>query len=60
MIFLDFETYSDVDLLKAGPYVYTESPYFTPLMMSYAIQNGPVKRVEDVAEMREVIEAARL
>lgn len=60
MIFLDFETYSDVDLLKAGPYVYTESPYFTPLMMSYAIQNGPVKRVEDVAEMREIIEAARL
>ena len=60
MIFLDFETYSDVDLAKAGPYVYTESPNFVPLMMSYAIQNGPVKRVEDVAEMREIIEAARL
>ena len=60
MIFLDFETYSDIDLAKAGPYVYTESPNFVPLMMSYAIQDGPVKRVETVREMRKVIEAARL
>lgn len=60
MIFLDFETYSDVDLLKAGPYVYTESPNFVPLMMSYSIHYGPVKRVETVDEMRKVIEAARL
>ena len=60
MLFLDFETYSDVDLAKSGPYVYTESPNFVPLMMSYAIHNGPVKRVETVDEMRKVIEAARL
>ena len=58
MLFLDFETYSDVDLAKSGPYVYTESPNFVPLMMSYSIQYSPVKRVETVDEMREVIEDA--
>ena len=53
--YLDFETFSDRDIAKDGAYVYTASERFAPLMMSYALDDAPVQRVEMVAEMCEVI-----
>jgi DNA polymerase len=53
--YLDFETFSDRDIVKDGAYVYTASERFVPLIMSYALDDAPVQRVEMVAEMCEVI-----
>lgn len=41
---IDFETKSDVDLKKHGAYVYMASPHTAPLMASYRIDGGPMKR----------------
>lgn len=41
-LYLDFETKSDIDIKKAGSYRYMESPYFEPVCMAYALDNGPV------------------
>lgn len=41
---IDFETRSDVDLRKRGAYVYFASPNTEPLMASYKIDGGPVRR----------------
>lgn len=45
---IDLETYSDVDLKKAGVYRYVESPNFQILLFGYAYDDGPV-RVVDLA-----------
>lgn len=39
---LDLETYSDVDLTKAGVYKYAESPNFEILLLAVSINEGPV------------------
>lgn len=49
LLLLDFETYSSADLKKTGPYVYTESPDFLPLMCAWLT-------VESVDELRGVTE----
>jgi DNA polymerase len=41
---LDWETRSDVDLLKHGIYRYVESPHTDILMASYRMDDGPVLR----------------
>jgi DNA polymerase len=41
---LDWETRSDVDLLKHGAYVYTESPHTDAVLASYRIDGGPLRR----------------
>ncbi len=41
---LDWETRSDIDLLKRGVYVYCESPYTDALLASYRIGDGPLRR----------------
>lgn len=41
---IDFETRSGVDLKKHGVYVYMASPHTAPLMASYRIDGGPVRR----------------
>lgn len=41
-IFLDIETKSRVNLKKAGVYAYTLCPDFSILMMSWAIDDGPL------------------
>lgn len=43
---LDLETYSDVDLGKAGLYRYTASPAFAILLFAYSIDGEPVKVVD--------------
>lgn len=40
---IDFETFSSVDIKKAGAYPYTESPDFEILLMGYAFDEEPVK-----------------
>lgn len=45
---LDLETYSSVNLKKAGVYPYAESPDFEILLFGYSINGGPVQ-VVDVA-----------
>jgi len=52
---LDLETYSSVDLPKAGLYRYAESPDFEILLFAYSINEGPVQ-VVDVACGEEVPE----
>ena len=43
---VDIETYSDVDLPKAGVYAYAASPAFEILLIGYCIDNGPVEVVD--------------
>lgn len=42
----DIETYSDVDIKKAGLYKYAESPAFSVLLFAYSLDNGPVHVVD--------------
>lgn len=53
VLWLDIETYSPVDLAKAGVYKYAEHPEWRILMCSWARGDGPVQR----AEGHEAIEA---
>ncbi len=43
---IDIETYSSVDLKKAGVYAYSESPDFEVLLFAYAFGNDPVQIVD--------------
>lgn len=43
---IDLETYSEVDLLKAGVYRYAEDPSFEILMLAWAIDDGPVSVID--------------
>ena len=43
---IDIETYSDVDLKKAGLFKYAQSPAFDILLIAWAIDNGPVRIVD--------------
>ena len=42
-LFVDIETYSDVDISKAGACRYTASPNFTVLLIAYAWDDGQVE-----------------
>jgi DNA polymerase len=48
MIYLDFETYGEVDLTKVGAYAYARHPATEVLVCCYAVDEGPVQR-HDVA-----------
>ena len=43
---VDIETYSDVDITKAGAYAYAESPAFEILLIAYKIDDEPVKVID--------------
>lgn len=43
---VDIETYSSVDITKAGAYAYAESPDFEILLIGYKIDDGPVKVID--------------
>lgn len=45
-IFIDLETYSDVDLQKCGVYRYAESPNFEILLFGYSVDEGAVSVVD--------------
>lgn len=46
---VDIETYSSVDLSKAGVYRYAESPDFEILLLAYAFDDDPVQIVDMTA-----------
>lgn len=54
---IDIETYSPVDLMKAGVYKYAESEDFEILLFAYAFNDDPV-RVIDLAQGEELPEDA--
>ncbi|MFC9657365.1 DNA polymerase [Bacillus subtilis] len=43
---IDIETFSSVDLLKAGVYAYTEVPSFEILLFAYAFDDDPIKIID--------------
>ena len=43
---IDIETYSDVDIGKAGLYKYAQSPAFQILLIAYSIDGGPVQIID--------------
>lgn len=43
---LDLETYSDIDINKAGVYRYVDSPEFKVLLFAYAIDGGEVQLID--------------
>ena len=45
-IFIDLETYSDIDLQKCGIYKYAESPNFEILLFGYSVDGGAVSVVD--------------
>ena len=51
VLWLDIETYSPVDLAKAGVYKYTEHPDWRILMCSWALNDGEVHRAEGHEEI---------
>ena len=53
-LFLDIETYSDVDLKKYGVYPYSASPNFKILMCSWAFDDDPV---QDAIGPLEILDA---
>lgn len=59
-IFLDVETYSEVDIMSSGAYKYILDPSFQVLLLSYAIGDGEVKTVDLACgeEMPEELEEA--
>lgn len=42
-LFIDLETYSDVDLSKSGVYRYAQSSNFEILLFAYSVDKGPVQ-----------------
>lgn len=50
---VDIETYSSVDLTKAGVRPYTEAPDFTILLISYRVDGQPT-RIIDLADSEDV------
>ena len=43
---VDIETYSDVDIKKAGLYKYAQSPAFEILLIAWAVDDGPVRIID--------------
>lgn len=43
---IDIETYSDVDIGKAGLYKYAQSPAFQILLFAYSLNGGPVEVID--------------
>lgn len=53
-LFIDLETYSDVDIKKCGLYKYVQSPAFEILLLAYSLDGTPVQ-VIDLTESTGVI-----
>lgn len=51
-LFIDIETYSPVNLTKAGVYPYAEHPEFDILLFGYAIDGGPVEVIDLICGQR--------
>jgi len=49
--FIDFETRSEIDLKLVGAECYARHPSTRPLIMCYAINNGPIKTTTDFEDL---------
>ncbi len=63
-LFCDIETYSSVDIGKAGAFKYIESEDFEIMLLAYAWDDGPVKMIdlvtgEGVAELSDIVSGLR-
>ena len=61
-ISIDIETYSSVDIGKAGAYKYAQSPDFEILLFAYGIEDEPVRVIDLTKEampffLREILES---
>lgn len=45
-LFIDLETFSDIDIGKAGLYKYAQSPAFRVLLFGYSLDGAPVRVVD--------------
>lgn len=45
-ISIDIESYSDIDINKAGVYRYVDSPEFKILLFAYSVDGGPVQLID--------------
>lgn len=45
-LFIDIETFSDVDLTKVGLYKYAQSPVFQVMLFAYSLDWAPVRVVD--------------
>jgi len=54
-VYLDTETYSEVDLKKSNVYRYSEDPSFEILLLGYAIDDDPVAVIDNVARIRHLL-----
>ena len=46
ILYIDVETYSDIDIMASGAHKYIESPEFRILIIGYAIDDNPVKIID--------------
>lgn len=53
---IDLETYSDIDIKKAGAYRYVQSPNFEILLFAYSVDGAPVQ-VVDMAQGEAIPES---
>ena len=56
---IDLETYSDIDLAKAGLYKYVQSPAFEILLFAYSYDYGPVQVIDLAAGEQVPIRVVR-
>jgi DNA polymerase len=61
-LLIDLETYSSVDITKAGAFKYVEAPDFEIMLLAYAWNDGPVRVLdltdpEDHLETQDIISA---
>lgn len=54
-LFLDLETYSELDLKEVGVYRYTEHPSFLITLMSYSFNGKPATVIEDQDDIAEML-----
>lgn len=51
---IDLETYSDIDIKKAGAYRYVQSPNFEILLFAYSVDGAPVQVVDIMFCLAEI------
>lgn len=56
---IDIETYSDIDIKKAGLFKYAQSPAFEILLFAYSLDAGPVQVVDFTAGEKLPAEVVR-
>jgi DNA polymerase len=55
-VYLDTETFGEIDLKKSNVYRYTEDPSFELLMLGYAVDDEPVRVTTDEDEARDLMD----